>query len=183
MRILDPFEVAMLELWPLWDLADRHGKDKDARATLNAVERTAYIEAIEASRFGAILNEKLPPVTSRVEMPESFRFDLRGEESIYERTHPDVRIARRAETIARLAAVARERGEVTDGLRRVLVIQGIRLTYLASVRLAEAEGKPPPDPSAINATALVGSLLEEASDAPSEEQIEREEVSEKDVSV
>jgi hypothetical protein len=54
------------------------------------------------------------------------------------------------------------------------VIQGIRLTYLAAVRLAEAEGKPPPDSTAINATQLVGSLLAEEPDAVTEEELEEE---------
>src|SRR5205085_6521643 len=111
------------------------------------------------------------PVSEPVELPESIPADLRGTVGLDERTHPDVRIARRAETIARLAAVARERGEVTDGLRRVLVIQGIRLTYLAAVRLAEAEGTLPPPPTAIDATALVGSLLGEMTDAVTEDTI------------
>lgn len=172
MRILDPFEVAFVEMWPLWELADRNGKDPEAKARLNEVEHSAYVRAIKESRFRAILNEVIPPASDPVDLPDPVRHDLRGEVGIEEREHPDVRIARRAETIARLAAVARERGEVTDGLRRVLVIQGIRLTYLSAVRLAEAEGKPPPDPSAIDATALVGNLLGEEPDAPTEEEIE-----------
>ena len=53
-----------------------------------------------------------------------------------ERKHPDTRIARRAETISRLAAVARERGEVSEGLRRVLVVQAVRLAFIAAERLA-----------------------------------------------
>jgi hypothetical protein len=178
MRILDPFEVAYMQMWPLWELADRPAGDADAKAQLDAVEYAAYVEAIRASRFRAILNEKIPPVSDPVALPPSIRSDLRGEVGLEERIHSDVRIARRAETISRLAAVARERGEVTDGLRRVLVIQGIRLTYLAAARLAEAEGEPPPDPSAIDAEALVGNLLSEEGDAPTEEEIEQEEVEE-----
>lgn len=177
MRILDPFEVASVEMWPLWALADRPGGDAEAKAQLNAVEYSAYVAAIKASRFQAILNEVIPPPSEAIELPPSIRRDLRGEVGLEERMHPDVRIARRAETISRLAAVARERGEVTDGLRRVLVIQGIRLTYLAAVRFAEAEGKPAPDPSAIDATALVGSLLSEEPGAPTEEEIEQEDIS------
>jgi hypothetical protein len=176
MRILDPFEVAFVEMWPLWELEGRDGKDPEAKSRLNAFENAAYMQAIQASRFKAILNEVIPPSSELIDLPTSIRCDLRGEVGLEERTHADVRIARRAETIARLAAVARERGEVTDGLRRVLVIQGIRLTYLAADRLAETEGKPSPDPAAIDARALVGTVLTEDPDAPTEEEIEREDV-------
>lgn len=95
-----------------------------------------------------------------------------GETAIEERRHPDVRIARRAETISRLAAVARERGEVSDGLRRVLVIQAVRLTYLSAARYAETLGNQPPDPSAIDVTALIGELLAETPGALTEEEVE-----------
>lgn len=174
MRILDPFEVASVRMWPLWELEGRGKKDPEAKARLDQAEYSAYVQAIEGSRFQAILNEKIPPPSTVEELPPSVSADLRGTESLAERTHSDVRIARRAETISRLAAVARERGEVSDGLRRVLVIQGIRLTYLAAVRLAESEGKDAPDASAIDATQLVGSLLSEAPDAVTEEEIEDE---------
>ncbi|CCQ14339.1 Excinuclease ABC C subunit domain protein (fragment), partial [Rhodococcus sp. AW25M09] len=85
-----------------------------------------------------------------------------------ERGHPDIRIARRAETIARLAAVTRERGEVSEGLRRVLVVQAVRLAYLSAERLAFVEGHPIPDPAAIDVTALVGSVLHEREDPATE---------------
>src|SRR6185437_12544135 len=107
MRILDPFEVAEVEMWPLWDLAGRSGSDPGAKAQLDALEYAAYGQAIRASRFQAILNEQIPPISEPVELPPSVRCELRGTISLEERTHPDVRIARRAETIARLAAVAR----------------------------------------------------------------------------
>jgi hypothetical protein len=166
MRILDVFEVAELEVWPLWEfegIDKRKGKDSwtAAQRTLDAVEYSAYLSAIEKSRFKAILNEKIPPVSLVVTLPSSRRFNLISERTRVERGHPDVRIARRAETIARLAAVAYERGQVSDGLRRVLVIQAVRLAYLAASRLAFAEGRPTPDPAAINVEALVGSVLHE----------------------
>jgi hypothetical protein len=166
MRILDVFEVAALEVWPLWELESSARHDSTAKALLNATEYSAYLEALTRSRFSAILNEKIPPVSAPVELPPSQRFSLISERTRTERGHPDVRIARRAETISRLAAVAHERGEVSDGLRRVLVIQAIRLTYLASVRLAHAEGRPEPDPSTIAVRELVGSVLFENQEAP-----------------
>ena len=170
MRILDIFEVAEMELWPLWDLQEVMKKKSapevffGAQIALNSVEYTAYLKAIEASRFKAILNEKIPPVAPKVDLPSSRRYTLISPETRAERGHPDVRIARRAETIARLAAVAHERGEVSEGLRRVLVIQAVRLAYISAVRLAYVEGRPEPYPSAIDITGLVGSVLSEYSD-------------------
>jgi hypothetical protein len=170
MRVLDIFEVAELEMWPLWELENESKEIVQAR--LDQVEYSAYVRAIRGSRFRAILNEKIPPVSPLVELPKSYRFPLVADEPLDERQHPDVRIARRAETISRLAAVARERGEVSDGLRRVLVIQAVRLTYLSAARFAEASGDPPPDPSAIDVMALVGELLAEEPDALTEEDVE-----------
>ncbi|MBP2340492.1 hypothetical protein JOF41_006670 [Saccharothrix coeruleofusca] len=159
MRILDVFEVAEMELWPLWGYQDTPSSDKEARKHLNRVEHTAYIRAVENSRFKAILNEKIPPISDVLgEMPPSRRFPLISDETREERGHPDVRIARRAETISRLAAVAHERGEVSPGLRRVLVVQAIRLAYLAASRLAGATGRPEPSANAISMRELVGDV-------------------------
>lgn len=164
MRILDIFEVAEMELWPLWDFEDRPKTDSEARAILNAAEYAAYLKAIKESRFKAILNEKIPPLSSPIQLPGSKRFPLVSTQTRKERGHPDIRIARRAETISRLASVAYERGEVSDGLRRVLVIQAVRLAYLSAVRLAYVEGREPPDASAISVEGLVGTVLYEHSD-------------------
>lgn len=174
MRVLDVFEVSEIELWPLWDL--EHADKEAAKGVLDQVEYSAYVHAIRASRFKAILNEKIPPKMPIETLPPSFRMRLVDPDPQDERWHPDVRIARRAETIARLAAVARERGEVSDGLRRVLVIQAVRLTYLAAARYAESQGDPPPDPAAINVASLVGELLAEQPGAMDEEDIEHEEL-------
>jgi hypothetical protein len=174
MRILDIFEVAEMELWPLWEFEGVIKKDdptgyRKAKERLNAVEYTAYLMSIEQSKFKAILNEKIPPRTAEtIELPCSMRFKLISENTRADRGHPDVRIARRAETIARLAAVAHERGEVSEGLRRVLVIQGVRLAYLAAVRLAETEGRDTPDPSVIHTRKLVGTVEYELSDPEGE---------------
>jgi GIY-YIG catalytic domain len=169
MRILDVFEVAALELWPLWEF-EVVTKRRDpagfmrAQRRLDAVEYTAYLDAIQASRFKAILNEKIPPASPTADLPPSKRFGLISDELRNERGHPDTRIARRAETISRLAAVAHERGEVSDGLRRVLVIQAVRLAYISAARLADVEDRSPPDPSVIDVPGLVGSVLHEHRD-------------------
>lgn len=170
MRILDVFEVAEVEVYPLWDLEGTPKENADAKQRLNALEYSVYLKAIEDSRFKAILNEKIPPVSPRVTPPPAHRFAVIDPETHAVSGHPDVRIARRAETISRLSAVARERGEVSDGLRRVLVIQAVRLAYLSASRLAEAEGRPPPDPGkAFNIDHLVGSVLYESDDEGEEE--------------
>lgn len=164
MRILDIFEVAELEIWPLWDLAGRKANDAEAKQELNAAEHTAYLDAIANSRFKAILNEKIPPRSPRVSLPASLRMSLIGPEVREEREHADIRIARRAETLSRLTAVARERGEVSEGLRRVIVVQAVRLAHLSAERLAVVEGRPLPDPAAINVEQLVGTVLYEFTD-------------------
>lgn len=168
MRILDPFEVAEVEVWPIWDLQGVDSKNRVAKARLNAYEYAAYVKAIRESRFQAILNEKIPPVSDPIELPASKRWVLATDEVREERAHPDIRIARRAETIARLAAVAHERGAVSIGLRRVLVIQAIRLAYLSAVRLAYVEGRAEPDPASISVDDLVGSVLYDSGDSETE---------------
>jgi hypothetical protein len=59
-----------------------------------------------------------------------------------ERKHPDVRIARRATTIAALARVISER-DVSPGLRRTLRTQAQRLERLATQRYNEIGGSVP----------------------------------------
>lgn len=159
-RILDPFEVAEMELWPAEELR----RDPNKIAQLNALEYSVYLQAIENSKYQAILNEKIPPLSTRIELPTSYRFALVPDELREEREHPDVRIARRADTLARVAAVAHERGEVSAGLRRVIVIQAVRLADLAAARLAFAEGRRGPSPEAIDVQELVGNLMAEFGD-------------------
>ena len=51
----------------------------------------------------------------------------------------------------------------------MLVIQAVRLAYLASTRLAYVEGRELPSPDVIDMEALVGSVLAEFSDPEGEE--------------
>ncbi|WP_441020207.1 hypothetical protein, partial [Enterococcus faecium] len=82
MRILEVFEVAEVEVWPLWELQStppkRTDKDQFTRAmkTLDATEYSAYLQSIERSRFKAILNEKIPPLSERIDLPASYRYNL-----------------------------------------------------------------------------------------------------------
>lgn len=158
-RILDPFEVASMELYPAEDA--RHLPKDEKTAAINELEYSVYLSAIDQSKYKAILNEKIPPASAEVPLPKSFRFDLIPSQLREEREHPDVRIARRADTLSRVAAVAHERGEVSAGLRRVIVIQAVRLADLAAARLAFAEGRARPRPSVIDVQALVGNVLAE----------------------
>ena len=140
MNVLDPFEVHTIRVWPLPQLEGRTGEDAEAKQILNSLERAVYDQALAESRFGAVLNEKDPPsVAGMVELPECFEASIVSKEVFEHRRHPDVRIARRAQVIARLAQVIEER-KVNPGLRRVLVTQARRLEWLAEKRLEGVHG-------------------------------------------
>jgi hypothetical protein len=169
-RILDPFEVAAMVLWPLESA--RLLPKAERVAAIDALEYSVYVTAIEESKYHAILNEKIPPVSPRLkELPASYTFDLVPAAMREDREHPDVRIARRAETLARVAAVAHERGEVSPGLRRVIVIQAVRLADLAAGRLAYTEGRARPSPGAIDVHSLVGNVMAEYPDLTGDDEV------------
>src|ERR1017187_9462494 len=42
MNVLDPFEVAEIEVWPLWELEERNKKDREAKRILNSAEYTVF---------------------------------------------------------------------------------------------------------------------------------------------
>lgn len=140
MNVLDPFEVAEIEMWPFFDL--RNADTNHAKSVLNRAEYTVYRKAVDASRHGAILNEGDISETEPIELPPSVRMPVVPPEVFDERKHPDTRIARRASTIAALARVISER-EVSKGLRRTLLTQAKRLEYLAFTRLNEADEPTP----------------------------------------
>ena len=138
MSVLDPFEVAEIEMWPFWHLT---GKPNDeVTDTLNRAEYTVYQQAMQASAFKMILNEgEIAPATV-IELPPSVRGQILPKAARKEREHPDVRLARRARTIANLARVISER-KVQPGIRRTLLTQAKRLEHLALTRLEQLEGK------------------------------------------
>ncbi len=84
----------------------------------------------------AVLNEKDISPTYTMVLPTSYRRRIVPDRLFEERCHPDVRIARRAATIASLAKVISER-QVSTGLRRTLVTQALRLERLARQRMEE----------------------------------------------
>lgn len=141
MSVLDPFEVAEIEMWPFWDLK---GRDKELiRDTLNRAEYTIYQKALHESAFNIVLNEKEVSATELIDLPRSVRGAILPTDDRRKREHPDIRLARRARTIANLARVISER-KVKIGIRRTLWAQAQRLERLAKQRLnaLEAQTKP-----------------------------------------
>jgi hypothetical protein len=135
MSVLDPFEVLEIEVYPLPQFQKTGAKDKGAKAHLDALENAVYEKALAESEFTAVLNEKNPPPSKigTIALPPSYRAKIVSEEVLKFRAHPDIRIARRALTISRLAQVISER-KVQGGLRRVMETQARRLLHLSSSR-------------------------------------------------
>lgn len=142
MNVLDPFEVAEIEVYPFYGLENHTSSEtaeehrKRVRETLAAAEYTVYQKVLAASALGAVLNEADIPERPKIELPQPFRGRIIPDELYPLRKHPDVRIARRAATIASLAKVISER-EVSRGLRRTLWTQARRLELLARTRLKD----------------------------------------------
>jgi hypothetical protein len=142
--ILDPFEVADVELWSVPAVADaRKQDDPAARATvaqkrrlLAPYEYTVYKTLEKQSRFRAVLNEGSIAVHELVELPQSVRGRIIPAELWEDRKHTDLRIARRASTISRLSQMISER-QVSGGMRRTLSLQARRLSWLADHRMHE----------------------------------------------
>ncbi|MEI6195919.1 MAG: GIY-YIG nuclease family protein [Verrucomicrobiota bacterium] len=133
MNVLDPFEVADIRVWPL----DVSGLELEAkRLFLDRAEFTVFQKVIRESKLGAVLNEKSPRKMEVIDLPKSYSRRIIPESIYPQRKHPDVRIARRASTIASLARRISERN-VQSGLRRTLVTQAKRLERLAEERLEE----------------------------------------------
>lgn len=138
MSVLDPFEVHTIQVWPLPQFET--AAPANARAQLDRLEATVFALLVQKSRFKAVLNEKVPVAAKVAKLPADYKGvvvtgpvkELRG--------HPDIRLARRAATIARLAQVICER-DVQPGLRRTLRIQAERLQWLATERLKPFEGE------------------------------------------
>lgn len=141
MNVLDPFEVAEIEMWPLWELENETNLER-IDAALNAAEYAVFQKAVDHSKFHAVLNEADIPEMPLVDLPASWRGKIIPNDLFDLRKHPDVRIARRAQIIAALAKVISER-QVSKGLRRTLVTQARRLETLARERLEEVGGSYP----------------------------------------
>lgn len=148
MSVLDPFEVCFIEMWPLWDLEDVYRNTgaeafRAAQGQLNALEYSVFQHVLESSALGAVLNEKNVTPTATIPLPPSAKARIIPDTIYQQRKHSDVRIARRASTIAALAKVISERA-VSPGLRRTLLTQARRLERLAQSRFEELGGEPMP---------------------------------------
>jgi GIY-YIG catalytic domain len=145
MNVLDPFEVHTIVVWPLPAFQDKSASDLNAVAHLNALEHAVFQQLLEKSEFNAVLNEKDPPSpTVKIKIPPEVRGRIVSDDVSRLRDHPDLRIARRAATLARLAQVISER-KVQKGLRRTLLAQATRLQSLAGKRYANAADTPDDD--------------------------------------
>jgi hypothetical protein len=140
MSVLDPFEVCEVELWPLTQLQGLPINDPKACRMLDALEAAVYLKALKESKFGAVLNEKVPLFSKAAKIPNSFRGRIVSDAIMEVRSHPDARLARRAATLARLAQIISER-KVMAGLRMVLVTQAKRLQWLAERRFEHFKGR------------------------------------------
>ena len=103
------------EVWPFWELEGR-----DAGDVLDRAEFTVYQQALRKSKFFAVLNEGEITETEMIDLPPSVRGAILPLEARESREHPDLRLARRARTIADLARVISER-QVSLGIRRTLL--------------------------------------------------------------
>lgn len=134
--ILDPFEVAEIEVWTIPEIAEAEGSTATKRKLLNEYESTVYQKLRDESRFKAVLNEEVPKEITPVPLPASLRGRIIPDSIWDDRAHADVRIARRANIVGRLAQLISER-QVKGGIRRTLHLQTQRLEWLSNKRLTE----------------------------------------------
>ncbi len=137
--VLDPFEVLEIEVWPMFT-AEKLSKD-ERKAEVDAAEFTVFEQARAASRFGAVLNEKAMVPAEKITLPSSFRGRIVPDDLYQDRRHPDIRLARRAQTSASLARLISERVP-SKGLRLTLLVQAQRVEALAARRLADFADEP-----------------------------------------
>ncbi len=139
MHVLDPLEVARVEVWPFWELEGASVAEK--RVHLEKAEYTVYRALTQRAEVSELLNEVVPTPTQLIDLPPSYAGDIVSGDVRRRLGHSDERIARRAATIANLAQVIRER-DASPGLRHTLHTQARRLELLARRRLAEVTGEP-----------------------------------------
>ncbi|WP_433687605.1 GIY-YIG nuclease family protein [Micromonospora carbonacea] len=148
--ILDPFEVASVSLWSLPHVQQakssknpgQKASSAEKKALLNPFEYTVYKVLEGRSKFHAVLNEGVIQATELVDLPPVVHARIIPAQLWDDRKHSDVRIARRAATISRLSQMISER-EVSGGMRRTLLLQARRLTWLAEQRIHEVGAEAP----------------------------------------
>jgi hypothetical protein len=135
--VLDPFEVHTVSMWSLPEIGDLPTKQR--KAALDPYEYTVYEQLLAESAFQAVLNEGDIASGPMMPLPTPVTVVIIPDEIFPDRSHPDVRIARRAQTISLLAKNISER-KVSKGLRRTLVTQTERLNALATSRFEALAG-------------------------------------------
>jgi len=103
---------------------------------LAGCRNTASKHVFGGQAFKAVLNEAIPKKTEPITLPADYRCRIIPADIYPQRKHPDIRIARRASTIAALARVISER-KVGKRLRTILLTQAQRLESLAAKRLEQ----------------------------------------------
>ena len=122
----------------------RRRNHEPTRQAAGAAEFTVYQKVLAESSYKAVLNEKSIPKAKTIKMPPSVRGRIIPGPVYKFRKHADIRIARRASTIAALARVISERS-VASGLRKTLLVQARRLERLAKSRHEETQGTEEPE--------------------------------------
>lgn len=130
--VLDPFEVLELEVWPTFDALSK----PERRTLASQMEYAVFQKCLAESQFGAVLNEGGIAPADPIELPPSYRGRIIPDDLYADRRHPDIRIARRAATIASLARLISER-QIGKGLRSTLTVQAKRLEALTSRRFED----------------------------------------------
>ncbi|MFI2294480.1 GIY-YIG nuclease family protein [Isoptericola sp. NPDC019571] len=139
--VLDPFEVFAIAMWSLPHIhADLPARER--KSELNKYEFTIHHLLTEHSKFNAVLNEGDIPECDLMELPDPVGGVIIPDDIFPDRSHPDVRIARRAQTVSLLAKNISERA-VSKGLRRTLLTQTRRLVELSERRFEAAGGAIP----------------------------------------
>lgn len=113
-----------------------HGETNPGNGKPAEFRDRPFQKAIAESKLGAVLNEKPPRQTELIELPKSYARRIIPDSIFPHRKHPDIRIARRAATIASLARRISERS-IKRGLRTTLLTQAKRLERLAEARLKD----------------------------------------------
>jgi hypothetical protein len=132
--VLDPFEVLEIEVWPEYDARALPRAEKVH--WMNRLEFAVFQKLLAESQFSAVLNEGVIRTEEPLTLPKSYRGRIIPDDLYEERKHRDIRIARRAMTIASLARLISER-MVGKELRTTLLVQSQRLQALAQARLDE----------------------------------------------
>ena len=133
MFVLDPYEVYSIELWPFWELQNADIKSSGIKELMDRAEWTVYAKAIKQSKFQSVLNAGVIAEKELLELPDSVKAVIAPTSWQERNTHPDIRLARRAQTFWQLVKVSTER-DVSIGLRRTIFVQAQRLLHLAEQR-------------------------------------------------